>query len=71
MSGPFIHRVSPPRGGEFSIATTGEFIIGDDIDRFHIMGHMGKAVDTVRKQEHRTRKAAGDDVLTGTKSLWL
>lgn len=40
-------------------------------DRFHIMGHMGKAVDTVRKQEHRSRKAAGDDVLTGTKYLWL
>jgi transposase len=40
-------------------------------DRFHIMGHMGKTVDTIRKQEHRTRTAAGDDVLTGTKSLWL
>jgi len=40
-------------------------------DRFHIMGHMGKAVDTVRKQEHRARKAIGDETLTGTKYLWL
>lgn len=40
-------------------------------DRFHIMGHMGKAVDTVRKQEHRARRAMGDETLTGTKYLWL
>lgn len=40
-------------------------------DRFHIMGHMGKAVDTVRKHEHRARKAEGDETLTGTKYLWL
>jgi transposase len=40
-------------------------------DRFHIMGHMGKAVDTVRKQEHRARRARGDETLTGTKYLWL
>ncbi len=40
-------------------------------DRFHIMGHMGKAVDTVRKQEHRARSAVGDATLTDTKYLWL
>lgn len=40
-------------------------------DRFHIMGHMGKAVDTVRKREHRERILAGDKTLTGTKYLWL
>jgi transposase len=40
-------------------------------DRFHIMGHMGKAVDTVRKQEHKALRAAGDDTLTKTKYLWL
>ncbi len=40
-------------------------------DRFHIMGHMGKAVDRVRKQEHRARTAEGDTVLAGTKYLWL
>jgi transposase len=40
-------------------------------DRYHIMAHLGKAVDTVRKQEHRRLTAAGDDTLKGSKYLWL
>lgn len=40
-------------------------------DRFHVMGYVGKAVDTVRKQEHRQRMAEGDETLTGSKYLWL
>ncbi|MGE3977290.1 MAG: ISL3 family transposase [Nitrospira sp.] len=40
-------------------------------DRFHVMGHIGKAVDTVRKQEHRDLMASGDETLTGSKYLWL
>jgi transposase len=40
-------------------------------DRFHLMGYLGKAVDTVRKQEHRQRMAHGDETLKGTKYLWL
>lgn len=40
-------------------------------DRFHIMQHMGKAVDTVRKEEHRALRAQGDESLTGSKYLWL
>jgi transposase len=41
-------------------------------DRFHIMREMTKAVDTVRKQEHRSFLRDGDDSpLTGTKYLWL
>lgn len=40
-------------------------------DRFHVMGHVGKAVDTVRKQEHRDLMASGDDTLKGSKYLWL
>ena len=40
-------------------------------DRYHIMSHMGKAVDTVRKREHRVLLAAGDETLTGSKYLWL
>ena len=39
--------------------------------RYHIMTHMGKAVDTVRKREHRTLRASGDETLTGSKYLWL
>ncbi len=40
-------------------------------DRFHIMQHMTKAVDTVRKREHRSLRAEGDERLTGSKYLWL
>ena len=40
-------------------------------DRFHVMGHMEKAVDTVRKREHRELSGIGDDTLKGTKWLWL
>lgn len=40
-------------------------------DRYHIMKHVGKAVDEVRKQEHRTLQEAGDSPLTGTKYIWL
>ena len=40
-------------------------------DRFHIMGHVGKAVDTVRTQEHRELMASGDETLKGSRYLWL
>jgi transposase len=40
-------------------------------DRFHIMQHMGKAVDTVRKQENRELLKQGDETLIGSKYLWL
>ena len=40
-------------------------------DRFHVMKHMGEAVDTVRKGEHRALRAQGLDILTGSKYLWL
>ena len=40
-------------------------------DRFHISSHMGTAVDTVRKREHRALLGAGDDSLVGSKYMWL
>ena len=40
-------------------------------DRYHLMGYLTKAVDTVRKQENRTLAAAGDKSLAGSKYLWL
>jgi len=40
-------------------------------DRFHIMQHVGKAVDTVRKQEHRDLMKDDDETLKGSKYLWL
>lgn len=40
-------------------------------DRFHIMQHLSRAIDAVRKQEHRALRADGDDTLLRTKYLWL
>lgn len=40
-------------------------------DRYHVMTHLLKAVDAVRKAEHRALSAAGDSPLSGTKYLWL
>lgn len=40
-------------------------------DRFHVARHLGDAVNTVRKQEHRSLCADGDRTLVGTKYLWL
>jgi transposase len=40
-------------------------------DRFHIMQHVLKALDTVRKREHKALKDVGDETLTKSKYLWL
>lgn len=40
-------------------------------DRFHVSQHLNKAVDLVRRQEHRSLSQHGDYRLTGTKYLWL
>ena len=40
-------------------------------DRYHLMGYLTKAVDTVRKQENRALASAGDKSLAGSKYLWL
>lgn len=40
-------------------------------DRFHIVGHMHKALDQVRRTENRALRAEGDDRLVGTKYSWL
>jgi transposase len=40
-------------------------------DRYHIMTHMNKAVDEVRKAEHRRLQEQDDDTLKRTKYLWL
>lgn len=40
-------------------------------DKFHILQHVGVAVDTVRKAESRALAAAGDTTLKGTKYAWL
>lgn len=40
-------------------------------DRYHLMVHMIKAVDDVRKREHWKLKRIGDETLTGSKYIWL
>lgn len=40
-------------------------------DRFHVSKYLGEAVDTVRKQEHRSLAQAGTSPLTGSKWAWL
>ena len=40
-------------------------------DRYHLMGYLTKAVDTVRKQENRALAAVGNKSLAGSKYLWL
>ena len=40
-------------------------------DRFHIMQHMLKGVDRVRKMEHKTLTKDGNTSLAGSKYLWL
>jgi transposase len=40
-------------------------------DRYHVMTHVLRAVDAVRKAEHKVLRARGDETLKGTKYLWL
>ncbi len=40
-------------------------------DRFHVMRHVLEAVDKVRKSEHKQLSECGEQVLKGTKYLWL
>jgi transposase len=40
-------------------------------DRFHVMRHVLEAVDKVRKSEHQQLLERGEQVLKGTKYLWL
>ena len=40
-------------------------------DRFHVSKYLGTAVDTVRRQEHRSLAMAGTSPLTGSKWAWL
>jgi len=40
-------------------------------DKYHIAGHLGEAVDRVRRQERKDPTEDGEDCLIGTKYLWL
>ncbi|HPM10595.1 MAG TPA: ISL3 family transposase [Paludibacter sp.] len=57
------------------LASIREYVAGYEeklvFDRYHLMTHMIKAVDMVRKQEHRDLRGEGNEILSGTKYLWL
>lgn len=40
-------------------------------DKFHVSAHLNKAVDDVRKEEHRELMSVGDETLKKSKYLWL
>jgi transposase len=40
-------------------------------DKFHVAKYLTKAVDDVRKKEHRELKGVGSELLKGTKYVWL
>jgi transposase len=40
-------------------------------DKFHVAGHLGEAVDRVRRREHKALLELGDDSLKGSRYLWL
>jgi len=40
-------------------------------DRFHVVDHLNRAVDQVRRAEHRQLMSGGNDRLKGTRYLWL
>lgn len=40
-------------------------------DKFHVVGYLNKAIDTVRKKENKSLKQNGSDLLKGTRYTWL
>lgn len=55
-------------------ATTAAVPAAEDkivFDRFHIMQHVLRALDLVRRRENKTLRADGDERLLRTKYLWL
>ena len=40
-------------------------------DKFHVVAHLNKAVDQVRREEHKELRAEGDDILKGQRQLFL
>jgi len=57
------------------IRATREALEGADskiaFDRFHVAQYLGKAVDHVRRQEHRQLLTQGDERMKGSKYQWL
>lgn len=61
--------------GQAYIEATKDHVPGAEskiaFDRFHVAGHIGNAVNQVRRAENRDLVAAGDDRLKRSRYLWL
>jgi transposase len=55
------------------MTSTRENVAQADIvhDKFHVAKYLGKAVDDVRKKENRELAGEGNEILKGSKYLWL
>ena len=57
------------------IGSTEQYIPGAEtkiaFDKFHVAQHLSKAVDKIRRKEHKELMRQGDERLKGSKYLWL
>jgi len=79
---PFLKKLAKKAIGLMAIAmdmsgpyksAVNEFLPNRDIvfDRFHVMKLMNKAIDEIRREQHRIYKKQGEDVLKGSRYLLL
>ena len=69
-----IEAVSMDMAGAYIAAVNKTWPDGQDkivFDRYHVMKHVGDAVDKVRKREHQILQKSGNALLAGTKYIWL
>lgn len=69
-----VENVAMDMWAPFIESTRAHLPMADEVivfDKFHILGHLGDAVDRVRRKEHRELGAQNDDRLARTKYLWL
>jgi transposase len=69
-----VERVAMDMWPPYIASTRKHLTIADEkivFDKFHIMKHLGDAVDLVRRAENRQLQAVGDERLAKTRYLWL
>ena len=69
-----VEKVAMDMWGPYITSTRKALPFADEkivFDKFHILKHLGDAVDKVRRREHRELRAEDDHRLAKTKYLWL
>jgi transposase len=69
-----VEKVAMDMWPPYIASTRKHLLFADDkivFDKFHIMKHLGQAVDLVRRAEHRQLRAADDERLAKTRYWWL